>query len=247
MQWCRKRQESKTLPEQSNTASNNQDSGYTSADSNDTDLITDYIVVCEEVIDLCNQKQSTDGERVTLSKLVRLQDATTFSHATRLVGLVKAIAQELDFSDEAVIEVCDAARYHDLGKINIPAEILNKPGRLTPAEFEIVKRHSADGAEMIMKLSPDWVNIANGIRTHHERVDGSGYPDGLVGDEIPIIGRIIAVADVYDALTHNRPYRDASYDDVYARTFLKDHSGLYFDSRVVSAFVAIQITETRSA
>ena len=131
-------------------------------------------------------------------------DEITFFHSERLVHLVDSIAQAVGLDGDQLIEAREAAGFHDLGKVEVPISILGKAGSLTKEEFSAVKAHSAVGADLILKASPDLWNIAQGVRTHHERLDGSGYPDGLKGEEIPILGRIIAVADVFDALTHPR-------------------------------------------
>jgi HD-GYP domain-containing protein (c-di-GMP phosphodiesterase class II) len=124
---------------------------------------------------------------------------------------------------------------HDVGKISTPDAILGKPGKLTDEEYDVVKQHAARGDEIAAKvdaLRP----IRNVIRHHHERVDGGGYPDGLKGDEIPLLSRIISVADTYDALTSMRPYRPAAEEDT-ARTELQRIAGSQLDKRCVDALL----------
>lgn len=166
-------------------------------------------------------------------------DEITFFHSERLVHLVDSIAQAVGLDGDQLIEAREAAGFHDLGKVEVPISILGKAGSLTKEEFSAVKAHSAVGADLILKASPDLWNIAQGVRTHHERLDGSGYPDGLKGEEIPILGRIIAVADVFDALTHPRPYRTGMFSAESALEFLKDNAGSSFDPPVVLALAAI--------
>jgi putative two-component system response regulator len=169
-------------------------------------------------------------------------DEITFFHSERMVHLVDSIAQAVGLDGDELIEAREAAGFHDLGKVEVPISILGKAGTLTKDEFVAVKAHSAVGADLILKASPDLWNIAQGVRTHHERLDGSGYPDGLKGEEIPILGRIIAVADVFDALTHPRPYRQAMFSAESAIEYLQDNARTSFDPRVVSAMCAVKDT-----
>jgi putative nucleotidyltransferase with HDIG domain len=135
-------------------------------------------------------------------------DSYTHGHCERVASYALAIARALglDPSEETGIRV--GAYLHDLGKIRVPHEILNKPGALTPAEYEIMKQHPAWGVELLADLEFPW-DIKPIIRWHHEKYDGSGYPDALRGDDIPLAAQIICIADVYDALTTNRSYRSA--------------------------------------
>jgi putative two-component system response regulator len=132
-----------------------------------------------------------------------------------------------------------AAPLHDVGKIAIPDRILLKPGRLTAEEFEEMRTHTTLGAEMLARPGFPLLEMAAEIAlTHHERWDGSGYPAGLAGGDIPLVGRIVAVADVFDALTNERPYKDAwPLADAVAE--IRDQSHLQFDPAVVDAFLAV--------
>ena len=132
-----------------------------------------------------------------------------------------------------------AAPLHDVGKIGIADAILLKPARLTDEEFEIVKTHAQLGAELLGGGRSQILQLACQIAlTHHERWDGGGYPHGLAGDRIPIAGRIVSVADVFDALTHSRPYKDA-WPLADAVREISDGSGRQFDPAVVEAFLAL--------
>ena len=127
---------------------------------------------------------------------------------------------------------------HDIGKIGIGDTILGKPDRLTPIEFEKMKLHTVKGAE-ILSTVPGLLPIIPIVRSHHERWDGNGYPDGLAGEAIPLMARIVAVADAYDAMTSDRPYRkampaEAVFDQI------KNESGKQFDAQCVKAFLAIR-------
>ena len=169
-------------------------------------------------------------------------DQTTFFHSERMVQIVDAIAQEIGLGGDSLIEAREAAAFHDLGKVEVPISILGKADMLNADEFCTMKAHSALGADLILKASPDLWNISQGVRSHHERLNGSGYPDGLKGEEIPLLGRIIAVADVFDALTHPRPYRQAMFSPESAIEYLQDNASTSFDPRVVSAMCAVKDT-----
>lgn len=169
-------------------------------------------------------------------------DQITFFHSERMVQIVDAIAQEVGLDGDSLIEAREAAAFHDLGKVEVPISILGKAGILTEDEFVTMKAHSALGADLILKVAPDLWNISQGVRSHHERLDGKGYPDGLKGEEIPILGRIIAVADVFDALTHPRPYRQDMFSAESAIEYLQDNARTSFDPRVVSAMCAVKDT-----
>ena len=126
---------------------------------------------------------------------------------------------------------------HDVGKVGTPDHILLKPGRLTPEEFEVMKQHATIGYEILRdSVSQLLQNAAVVALTHHEKFDGSGYPRGLAGEAIPLYGRIVAVADVFDALTSERPYKKAWTLDA-AATFLKEGAGSHFDPACVEAFL----------
>ena len=132
-----------------------------------------------------------------------------------------------------------AARLHDLGKIGIPDSILLKPGKLTEGEMSAMKTHCNIGAELLSGSSSDLLKMSETIAlTHHERWDGSGYPIKFKGEKIPIEGRIVAVADVFDALTHTRPYKKA-WSKKDAISLIRNRSGLHFDPSVVDAFLEI--------
>ena len=144
------------------------------------------------------------------------------------------IARELGLPQELVAKVRIAAAVHDVGKIRTPREVLTKPGRLDDSEFEIIKQHPVDGAAMVLDLGDD--EITEMVRHHHERLDGTGYPDRLAGDEIPLGARIIAVADTFDAMTSSRPYR-AACRHKKALDVLAKEAGAQLDPAPVAAFM----------
>jgi hypothetical protein len=145
---------------------------------------------------------------VALVEVIEAKDPYTRGHTQRVSEMATLIGQELGLSPERLRTLHQAAMLHDIGKIAVPDSILNKPGRLTPEEFALIQEHPVRGHQIIRNVRSLQQEIG-GVRHHHERLDGSGYPDGLVGAAIPLDARIIAVADVFDALTSERAYRGA--------------------------------------
>ncbi|MDP2760030.1 MAG: HD-GYP domain-containing protein [Sideroxyarcus sp.] len=162
-----------------------------------------------------------------------LKDAYTGGHGRRVASYAHAIAGALGLPHEQVNSVREAASLHDIGKIGIPDAILTKPGKLTAEEFDIIKQHPALGAGIVESI-PLLARHAPAVRHHHERFDGSGYPDGLRGSDIPLAARIIAVADAFDAMSSNRSYRSGVSADRALNEITKD-AGSHFDPRVVAA------------
>lgn len=157
----------------------------------------------------------------------------TYGHCRRVGSYALQLARGIGLTRAEVARLLRAAALHDIGKSQCPSRLLNKPGPLTPAEYAVVCRHAQIGAALVADLGdPGLTEI---VRHHHERWDGSGYPDGLAADEIPIGARIIAVADTFDALTSNRPYREAKGRGA-ALEILDDESGTQFDPRLVTLF-----------
>ncbi len=174
-----------------------------------------------------------------LAAAVEYRDDETFEHTERVGVIAAEIATRLGLRRGQVKRLREAAPLHDVGKIAIPDGILLKRGNLTPEEHEAMERHAALGARLLSRSSSPVLQMAAVIAaTHHEWWDGSGYPSGLAGERIPIVGRVVAVADVFDALTHARPYKGAwPVNQAVAR--IKRASGSQFDPRVVNAFVAM--------
>ncbi|WP_369017629.1 PAS domain S-box protein [Thermatribacter velox] len=168
-----------------------------------------------------------------------LQETTqeTQKHASRIARLVSRIGRKLGLKEDELTSLELLARLHDLGKIAIPLHILNKPGPLTAEEWKIVKKHPEVGYR-IAQSSPDILPIAEAILAHHERWDGKGYPQGLKGEQIPLIARILAVVDAYDVMIQGRPYKKAMQQEE-AIEELKRCSGTQFDPRVVEVLVKI--------
>jgi putative nucleotidyltransferase with HDIG domain len=169
-----------------------------------------------------------------LSSLLEARDPYTHGHSRRVARHAERIARELGLAPEQVAEVRAAALVHDIGKINVPRPILTKAGKLSDTEFAMVKRHATDGAAMVASLGDS--ELTGIVRSHHERIDGTGYPDGLAGADIPLGARIIAVADTFDAITSARPYRGARTHK-QALEVLEAEAGSQLDAAVVAAFV----------
>lgn len=178
---------------------------------------------------------------ISLAAAIDARDPYTHGHTERVTQLALAISEQLDGLPEAeeyenfLETVHISSLLHDVGKIGLPDSILNKRGRLTKAEYEKIKEHSITGSAILHPIR-ELGDISREVRAHHERYDGEGYPDGLKGEEIPFIARIIAVADTFDAITSDRPYRQRKMHEV-AIQIIKDNSGTQFDPVMVSAFL----------
>jgi putative two-component system response regulator len=188
------------------------------------------------------RKRTGELWRVNIETLQRLAYAATFRddatgcHTRRVGDLSAQIAEALALDALTVERIRLAASVHDVGKIGIADEILLKPGPLTPSEFETMKQHTLIGARLCADGNSEEMRLAATIaRTHHERFDGTGYPNGLSGQDIPLAGRIVAVADFYDALTSERPYRRA-WEPERVMAMIREGSGKHFDPEIVDAF-----------
>ena len=168
-----------------------------------------------------------------LAEALDKRDPYTGGHVRRVVAYSVLLGSEMGLGREELRDLYLAATLHDIGKITTPDRILGKPSPLDGDEAEIMRRHAADGAAIVSHLANSWV--ATGVRSHHERIDGKGYPDGLRDEEIPLPPRIIAVADTYDAMTTSRPYRAGLPPERAAEEIL-GASGSQFCPRVVAAF-----------
>jgi len=173
-----------------------------------------------------------------LSKAAEYKDPETASHIVRVSHYSRLIAKACGLSEEEQNIIYYAAPLHDIGKIGIDDAILLKPGKLTADEFEKMKEHSAIGASILEGKENVFLNAGETIAlTHHEKYNGKGYPKGLSGEEIPLYGRIVAIADVFDALTSKRPYKEAwSFEK--ALNLLVEEKGQHFDPQLVDYFIA---------
>lgn len=172
---------------------------------------------------------------VTLADQIENHDPATFRHVDRVASYAYAIGQQLGFGSARLRELVLAAQMHDIGKIGLPSYILTKPGKLTTEEFDRIKEHPAKGFHIVRRMKA-LQPIAEVIRHHHERFDGSGYPDRLAGEEIPLEARVISVADTFDALTSERPYRSALSIEG-AKQELRRVAGTQLDPRCVEALL----------
>jgi putative nucleotidyltransferase with HDIG domain len=163
------------------------------------------------------------------------KDPYSAGHSRQVTNYAICIAKELGMDPEEIRKIKLAGLLHDIGKIKIKEEILTKPGRLTEKEYAVIKQHPEIGVNIIKKVSM-LEDIFHGVREHHERWDGKGYPYGLKGEEISLIGRILAVADAFDAMTSNRAFRP-KFSESHSIQELKKNSGTQFDPRIVDAFV----------
>jgi putative two-component system response regulator len=192
-------------------------------------------------LDRSARERTRDVEEARVEILERLalaaefRDDDTGQHTIRVGELAARLARVLDLSQEEISMIRRAAPLHDVGKIGIPDVILLKPAALTPTEFEIMKTHTTIGAKILSGSRSPLLQAAQTIAlTHHERWRGQGYPEGLQGASIPTASRIVAVADVYDAMTNDRPYRRA-FTDEKARGLIREHMNMDWDEAIVEA------------
>jgi putative nucleotidyltransferase with HDIG domain len=166
-----------------------------------------------------------------IASIVELRDPYTAGHQRRVAELASAIASEMCLPSNQIEGIQMAAVIHDLGKIAVPAEILSKPTKLKKSEFELIKDHPQAGYKMLKDIAFPWP-IARIVQEHHEKIDGSGYPGGLTGDNILLESRILKAADVVEAMASHRPYRPALGIDI-ALMEIEKNRGTYYDCKVV--------------
>ncbi|MGO2233427.1 two-component system response regulator [Marinomonas sp. UCMA 3892] len=175
-----------------------------------------------------------------LGRAVEFKDNETGAHVIRMSHYARMIAQEYGGNDEWVNQIFQAAPMHDVGKIGISDAILLKPGKLTPEEWEKMKLHTVYGGEIFSEEDDPMLKLARSIAlTHHEKWDGSGYPKGLKGEEIPLEGRIVAIADVLDALMSKRPYKEP-WTLEKSLAYIEENSGSHFDPNLVPIIKNLQ-------
>jgi len=185
-----------------------------------------------------DELESAESVILSLALTVEARDAYTEGHCHRLATYSTALGAALHLPDEDIAALHRGGYLHDVGKIGIPDAVLLKPGRLTPAEFELMKQHPVIGERLCGNLRSLGL-VRSIVRHHHERLDGQGYPDGLSGDAVPILAQIVSIADAYDAITTTRPYRAAAspehaYDELRA-----DIAGGGRRAELVEAFIAL--------
>jgi diguanylate cyclase (GGDEF)-like protein/putative nucleotidyltransferase with HDIG domain len=185
-----------------------------------------------------NRALRTEGSFEVLDALVTAvdnKDRYTRKHSEDVTEYALWMAEELGLSQDTMRIIRTAGLLHDVGKIGVPSEILRKPDRLSPEEYEIIKRHPRLG-ELIVGAIPGMESIIDGVRSHHERWDGAGYPDQLAGNNIPFLGRLLAVADAFSAMTTDRPYRKGMDWDIALKQIL-DNRGTQFDPDLADVFL----------
>ena len=188
----------------------------------------------------CQMKAHAATTEIPVLMITALKDAYTHDHSLRVARMSLIVAQEHGMPREDLEPLLLSAILHDVGKIGIPDNILKKPGRLTKAEFEIMKGHPAAGAKMLEHI-PALENVIPGILHHHEYWNGSGYPHGLAGEDIPLQGRIIHIGDAFDAMTTDRVYRTKT-DVSGAVAELRKLSGKQFDPSLVECFLQANLS-----
>lgn len=182
-------------------------------------------------------RRADEPALLALAQTIELKDPYTRGHCDRVANYALSIAEALGLDSEMQKHILHGGWLHDAGKIGVPEAVLNLEGKLSPEQFEIIKHHPAWGAD-VAKTARLPLPVVNIIMHHHERYDGKGYPLGLRGNEIPLEARIIAVADTYDALTSDRPYRGSmSYEN--AQIIISESKGLHFDPEITEIFLSI--------
>jgi HD-GYP domain-containing protein (c-di-GMP phosphodiesterase class II) len=182
--------------------------------------------------------QTYRGTVMVLSDVVEADDGYTAFHCRSVVELATAVGQELKLKADDLQELEIAALLHDVGKIAIPKEILNKPARLTEEEFELMKTHTLEGQALLDRIGGRLARVGAIVRSCHERWDGRGYPDGMLAEEIPLAARIVFCCDAYSAMTTNRPYRKAMPREE-AVGELRANAGSQFEPRIVDALIRV--------
>lgn len=195
-------------------------------------------LVSPDLVDERSFFKGSDRVLSSLSNTVEIRDHHTQGHCERVARNAVVVGNALGISAEESNVLYWAARLHDLGKIAVPEYILLKSGRLTEEEFAEIRRHPAYGADLLASVSQSFRPIADVVRAHHERWDGLGYPLGYAGHEIPRLARVIAVVDVFEALTSERPYR-SPMPESQALEYVKNGSGTQFDPELVRLFVGL--------
>jgi putative two-component system response regulator len=192
----------------------------------------------KEIKSLNNELELTQDEMiVTLASILDAKDDDTGKHVSRVAEFSKLLAELYGLDTQMINLIYKAAPLHDAGKVAIPDHILNKPGKFEPQEWEIMKTHAIGGYKIFKKSTSSILKMAAIItKEHHERWDGKGYPEGLKGEDIHIAGRIVILADIFDALTHRRVYKEAwDFDKTLA--FVKENSNQIFEPKLAELFI----------
>jgi HD-GYP domain-containing protein (c-di-GMP phosphodiesterase class II) len=212
---------------------------FTQDDLNLADALAASVSAAIECSQLMEEQQLMFWRMIAkLADAVEMRDAYTYNHTNRVTDYSLFLADEIGVTSSERRQVSMGTPLHDIGKIAIPDDILKKPGKLTNEEFETMKSHTTEGYK-ILKDVPDMANCLCIVRNHHERWDGKGYPDALEGDRIPKLARIVAVADAFDAMTSDRPYRPAMpLEKAFGE--IRDKAGSQFDPEMARAFLRLR-------
>lgn len=206
---------------------------------NARDMITNRALLLQSQVELSTQIiREREFETLRLLAIAaEHSDETTGEHVMRVGTFSSIVAKRMGMNAEYCDQIYHSAPLHDIGKISVKDNILNKPGRLTDDEFRIMMAHSSIGYEMLKNANSPYIRLGAEIAlNHHEKFDGSGYPNGLKSEAIPLSGRIVALVDVFDALTHSRPYKDA-WPVEKALNLIRNERGIHFDPDVTDAFL----------
>ncbi len=204
-------------------------------------LKTQNVSLEEKVRDRTKELFKTRLEVIyRLARVAEYRDKHTGAHIIRMSRYAEVLAKAAGIEGGQRELILNTSPLHDIGKVALPDSILLKPGKLTPEERDLMKKHTIWGAEILGGSEFGFLKMAESIAlTHHEKFDGTGYPNGLKGEDIPVVGRIVAIADVFDALTSRRPYKEAwSFEDSLAE--IKKGSGSQFDPQLTEAFMGIE-------
>jgi putative nucleotidyltransferase with HDIG domain len=210
----------------------------TPEDCDFVEAVCDHLGAALHTADLYRRlDQAYLGTAEALAAALEARDEYTADHARSIADLAVAVGRELDLDEEQLRDIRYGAIFHDIGKIAIPDSILNKPGPLTDDERRVMETHPIAGEEILAPV-PFLARVRRIVRHDHERWDGTGYPDGLRGPQIPIGARIVFVVDAFHAMTSDRPYRKAMPDEEAKAEMLR-HAGTQFDPAVVEAFLRV--------
>lgn len=211
--------------------------------ANQNEILAERVAAATESLRVAyGQIKALSNEAILrLSRAAEFRDTDTAKHLIRMARYAGAIAAQMGMSPEDVEDIVSAAPMHDIGKIGIPDGVLLKPGKLTDAEWRVMRQHADLGRQILAGSDTPLIVLGASIAwTHHERWDGKGYPRRLSGRDIPLVGRIVAVADVFDALTSKRPYKEA-FPIEEALVILRQERGQHFDPEVIDAFLASEV------
>ena len=200
--------------------------------------LKDYVLLEQEIKEsLLKTEKLTYQIMETLVQTIEAKDQYTKGHSKRVAQYSKLIAQRKGMNEEEQKSIYNMGMLHDIGKIGIADNIINKRGKLTDSEYSMIKSHSVVGYNILKNMN-EIKDIEYGARWHHERYDGKGYPDGLAGEEIPLYARIIAVSDAYDAMTSNRSYRSV-LSQKKVRSEIEKGRGYQFDPEIADIMLEI--------